>query len=159
MKSFYILAWTHNIWPNFCIIARKIAVGCIFDFCSLFRQAYVLVLSASNIKYGFKRCGIWQLNSRKLLNTPRLESSIWGTKISATEEIVKALEDSRKNLRDEILGYYAVFTQTFFTILHMGCDDIWSGSCSWITQEQCGQYENPRKKDEHRKLEIIKQQE
>lgn len=85
----------------------------VFDYLKVMREAYGLAFTRKNVLSGFEKSGIWPLNYKALLNTPRPASTINTYKILSVCQLEELME-GRRARRREIMGIQPVVTKSGF---------------------------------------------
>jgi len=92
----------------------------VFTLCSLMMSAYADAFTSKNVKAGFRRSGIWPLDSSRLLSTPRPAAPNNLETILGKEQRAALFEEKRTEMRSIILGTDAVLQSTGYIVTTCG---------------------------------------
>ena len=93
----------------------------LFDLCGIMKHAYHVAFTRTNITSGFRRAGLWPVDSSKLLNVERPANGTSSATFLTLEELQTAYEAKRIQLRCETLGADAKMLDCGYVDTANGC--------------------------------------
>ena len=93
----------------------------LYDLCGILKQAYHVAFTRANIKSGFRRAGLWPVDSSKLINVERPADATSAATFLTVEELQAAYEAKRIELRNATLGEDAKMLDCGYVDTSNGC--------------------------------------
>lgn len=99
---------------NLCISQDKDDKWDTFSFCDMLKFAYEKSFTPQNIKSGFRKAGLYPLDSSQLLSVPRPVNADNLTEMLTVDELERLFEAKRQILRTKVLGEDTVISKSGF---------------------------------------------